>query len=334
MLINFNEINHTRLIVHKIEVNRETNSTNPLYSENVITVSPRDEIDLLLKKRLNESMNSSKAFDANIFNRSDDSVYSIIGMLYQVLDEQFVDLSKTIVDKLISCQKAKNIPGGHLIICEGEYNVNSSPQYIYSIFKSESHDAISFNHANNQLSILRDIILSPSQKLYKIGFFRIGTDIESAHVFDTSINTDFLPAKYFYSEFLGLDLANNAKIRTAKFYHSVEDFIYNYIIEFEEQSRLLSLLDSEIFNKTRPAIEPDFLKTELAGENLSIYLSMIADQFGNGFIKNSDLIQQKEKTKKITITKGITLIVSAEMIDKVQFSDINNNRRKIVTINE
>jgi hypothetical protein len=318
--------------VHKIDINKETNEITPFYSDNTIIIN--EDIDLIIKKRLSESMNSSRAFEAQISDRNDDSVYSIIGKLYNESDENFVVYSKNIVDKLISCQKAKNIPGGHLIICEGEYNVDSSPLYIYSIFKTESHDAVTFNPINNELNLLRDILLSPAQKLYKIGFFAIGSDIELSHVFDTSINSNYLPAKYFYNNFLGLNLESNDKIKTATFYQAVEDFIYKKVNETDEQIRLITLLNSEVFNKSRPAIEPDFLKNDLKGDILSYYLANIADQFGNGFIKNIDLIQQKEKIQRITIVKGITLLVSDEMMSKIKFTDSENSKGKIVTINE
>jgi hypothetical protein len=115
-----------------------------------------------------------------------------------------------------------------------------------AIVKAELHGGFSIQEEIDQLVLkfINDLLLTPQQKLYKVAIF-----IEKPRSQDKPIDSDdFLvlvydhnviryetkqAARYFYSTFLGCEIAPSDKKLTRDFFMSTKEFIDEFIVDDE-----------------------------------------------------------------------------------------------------
>ena len=169
-------------------------------------------------------------------------------------DPDFIQSSKDIADILADSQKRTNIPGGYIILLDALDEEKS----IYIIIKAEPHQALQRVDVQSQISLLKSVFLSPSQKLYKIGILceRLDPSGENPSdrfecwLFDDQFRAESHPAEYFYKDFLGFTIGNNAKIQSQRFYDKTEGFIIDSFDDFQVKSNF-SVLKQKFQGRTR-----------------------------------------------------------------------------------
>lgn len=339
MDIDFNGITVSRMIMHKITEKQDNqDSATVELDRNLLDIN--DEVVALIKERLIDAAGKqSRAFSLEF-----DDGYVGVGSLYQlcdglsaVPDDEFIDKSCGIVELLASCQRRANIPGGYFILidCQDE------DKALYVIIKAEPHQALQKIEGVSGLSLLKSVFLSPSQKLYKIGMIierenPIGdapNEKYDCFLFDDQFRTITTPAEYFYKEFLGFSIGNNAKIQSQRFYDKTHNFIVENIEDTETKTNLLEALRNEFLVNQNPVTTPsDFARVSFPTPALrDEYIGDIAHELPASFVRDTVLIKNRLNKRKINFQDNINLSgPNANFDENVQFvHDVEEFQRLI-----
>ena len=159
---------------------------------------------------------TSKAFELEIENTTGESFFSIASELHNQNNDNFIANTREIAGLLAKNQKRTSIPGGYLLIMDCIDNEAELPVCI--VIKAEPHEALQFTNVggHSQVSLLKQVFLSPSQKLYKIGILYAKSAIENDNkndqygcfLYDDQFRAESHPAEYFYKDFLGFTIGN------------------------------------------------------------------------------------------------------------------------------
>ncbi|WP_333606213.1 nucleoid-associated protein [Novosphingobium sp.] len=152
--------------------------------------------------------------------------------LIKLRDTQFVNHSRLFAEALATAQISRQIPGGLMVVFDGTLGNPATP--FFGLMKAELHEGF-IKTANLQARFVNDLFLSPKTKLYKIGIFiSDGVDPRPdlpegwrAVVYDSAMSAAHrdAAATYFYSNFLGLNIPENAARQVKKFFEETKAFI-------------------------------------------------------------------------------------------------------------
>ncbi|WP_185155584.1 nucleoid-associated protein [Rudanella paleaurantiibacter] len=312
-------------------------------SDEVITLS--SEVSDIINNRLVNSLGkSSKAFHLDIQDMREESFYGYCTKIEPNDEESFVNASKQIAHKLSKSQTKARIPGGYVIVLDCTHTVKNLPCTI--VIKAEPHEAIRQNKSGEKaiLEVLNDVILSPSQKLFKIGvlFERLTpmfknelgdivlppNDTHGCMIFDDNFKRATKPAEYFYSDFLGFSVGRNSLIQTKNFFDFTYDFIKQNVTNYKSKEDAIIALKSYLKSNNDPLLNvskyaDDFLPVEVK----SAYKGEALQHLPSAFIKETSLIQKDLETKKINFPNKVTISLPeakyGESVKVITPDDIN-----------
>ncbi|MGM9506975.1 nucleoid-associated protein [Larkinella sp. GY13] len=339
-----------RAIMHTI-IEKETRQLHASVKESHEAVTLSEGAKNVIYKRLTNALGlNSRAFSLEIEKYDTESIFSYCKGIIPKDDVSFVNASKKIADKLAVSQKRGFIPGGYLIFLECTHTVKNIPCFI--VIKAEPHEAIrqSNNGEKVLLEVLDDLILSPSQKFFKIGVifkrdFPITEDEFTNKVyppndyygcilFDENFKKATKPAEYFYKDFLGFSISKNSLIQTKKFYQFTDGFIKDSSISQSEKEDALKSLRSYIRSYNDSIINfyhfaEDFLPYEIK----SSYKAEAQDYIPSSFMKDATLLKKELETKKINFPNKVMLSLPEELYgDRVKV--ISSHEIKVEEISD
>lgn len=293
MSSNIDQMIIQKVVIHQV-LKRENqhNITPPLYND---TCSELDNESLdALQKRFTKSLGSnSHSMKMEVRNTEAGSVFQYITdfWLSNEDDDKFVQLSKELTKLLAESQTNGRIPGGVVVIVKGI--VTEFQKDFIAIIKAEKHDGfnITEEEGRNLLKYFNNLVLSPQQKLQKIGYFvnnavkgrAIAKKDVDAFVFDSNTSETSMSAHaaYFYDKFLGLGFRTDAEFITNKFYMGTRDFINTcHSLSSENKINLQSDLRNYLEAGNTTVINPnDFIRrTVTDGKIIDEYLTFIDAQ--------------------------------------------------------
>src|SRR5579872_4094162 len=207
-----------RFIIHEIYKRDEQGMlVLPKYNELLTKLEPIG-LQTLQNRIVNALGDSSHSIQMEAKKTDADSVFQYGAELFNLKDEDFIDFSKKITYALADNQKTKTIPGGVVLIFSGLTGITNNR--FWGIIKAEVHEGFSKESTTENLIIkyVNDLLLTPQQRLYKLGvFIEIGTtetenklrvaDDFNIFVFDHNMakNETQHAAFYFFRDFLGCD---------------------------------------------------------------------------------------------------------------------------------
>lgn len=282
-----------KVVIHQILKSESPDSLVPPLYNDTCSVLDDDSLDAL-QKRFTKSLGSnSHSMKMEIHNTGTESVFRYITdfWLSDESDDKFVQLSKELTKLLAASQTNRRIPGGVVVIVKGI--VTEYRKDFIAIIKAEKHDGFNITEEEgiNFLKYFNNLVLSPQQKLQKIGYFVNNavkgrkiepTDVD-AFVFDSNTSETSMSAHaaYFYDKFLGLGFRTDAEFITNKFYISTRDFI-NTCTSLSSQSKinlqsdLRNYLEAGNINVINPN---DFIRRTITdGKIIDDYLKSIDAQ--------------------------------------------------------
>lgn len=313
-MINFQDLTFQKVIMHTISDKKsgEKCSTATL-STTLIEVD--ELVCQTIKTRLIDAAGrDSRSFELEIKDKSEDSFYEYGKILMDSSkDDVFIKASQDIAQLLAESQRHPRTPGGYLIVIKA---IDDHTKDNYTVvIKAEPHEALRLSQ-NSQITLLEEVFLSPSQKLYKIGVL-CGTENSkfSALLFDDQFRQDGHPAEYFYRDFLGFSVDSNSKIQTLQFYNKTYEFLSKNAKE-ADKIKLLTNLKSFIENNDTILRPKSFGEQFLKGNLKDKFISEISNEFKTSFVKNSLLIKNKLKQRKLTFPKKINIIGPENSFDE------------------
>lgn len=293
MSSNIDQMIIQKVVIHQVlkRENPET-ITPPLYN-NTCSVLDSKSLDALQKRFTQALGNNSHSMKMEIHNTEDGSAYKYITgfWLSSENDIMFVQLSKDLTKLLAASQTNGRIPGGVVVVAKGI--VTEYKKDFIAIIKAEKHDGFNITEERgiNLLKYFNNLVLSPQQKLQKIGYFvnnavkgrNIDPKDVDAFVFDSNTSETAMSAHaaYFYDKFLGLGFRTDAEFITNKFYTCTRDFINTCTsLSSETKLNLQSDLRDYLYAGNINVINPnDFIRRTITdGKTIDTYLQFVEVQ--------------------------------------------------------
>lgn len=339
MIVNFNELEIIRARMHRIHPKQKgfCEEAQAEYISDILVLN--DDIKEIIRDRLVSSFgNQSKAFELSIVKYDENSCFDYLKKLNDASEELFFDVSKELADILAESQGTKRIPGGYLLLLDCR-KYDRLPLYV--LIKAETQSAISVNQSHTEA--LKNLILSPAQKLYKAAIFeQVNETLNDltpknfkCYLFDSQFNDGSKLASYFYKDFLGLSIMDNAPLMTKQFYEMFNSTIDK---EFKNDAELANKCKDGLIatlNNQLPVLNPQEVINEVIPyEKRDAFINDVVDNCPNSFSKDVKLIERSISRKSIYLTNGVRLYAPVDSFDKIITieTDPNDSNVKVVKV--
>ncbi|WP_407289500.1 nucleoid-associated protein [Raoultella planticola] len=284
------------------------------------------------KKRVLDSLgNGSSAVRMVIADQAECKTPSIINKLHGLDEKEFIDTSYLIAERLAAAQTTKNISGGIVVVFSATYNHNELK--FVGIIKADIHSAyqkaVDPNTQEISLTYVKEVLLTPSTRLYKSAGFFMQENAEETADLNTSWLVDIsdyqidksdgrAAAKYFYQDFLGCDYPLTSARTTKQYFELTSNFINKMDISEEERSDLHNALYSDLKANRSIKVSPiDFANSHMSDvdvDNFREYLEEY-DFAVEPFIKNLDHITSKLKSRRVRFSRDIRISAPSDVFE-------------------
>lgn len=338
-------LNVKRIMLHQVyRRNDDKTVKEPMYN-NAITILD-DTSMFTFSQRISQAICSdAHSVEMQVYKANEGSTFSIATKLISSTDEKFIELSKKVAYNLAVAQTTKRIPEGIVVIFDGTIG-NNNNKFI-GIMKAEMQEGFKLSSSTSGISLdfIRNLILTPQQKFYKIGLYiKLPTntsdkqDDYTCFVYDSNlgkgINSE--AAQYFYDGFLGCKFKDNNKFLTKQFYNDTKEFINKLSnISDEEKVELNYALYTYTKLDQKPLISiKDFCDGYLKSDLKDDYINyMESKKFpATTIAKDLALMESSLKNRKIKFSNNISLTAPSEKFKDVVAISENEDDFTIVKI--
>ena len=311
-----------RTIIHEIFKRADAPTpVDPSYGTQVIQLAA-DARDALQQRITAALGHASHGLEMSIRKTGTESIWSKVRQIVDAPNNEatFITASQGIAASLADAQVSRNIPGGIVVVVYGMVGHPGIP--FTCIIKAEPHAGFTRKVGTTgelMLEFLKDLILTPQAKLYKIGAF-VRNDANEAtdenpsggwrgFIFDDLISAGNRQnaAHYFYDTFLGLTFPSNSAWQTKQFHTLTKEFIRSANVTEEIKSDLLGALTT-------------YLKVDQGG-------TIQVNQFATSYMNAAELrdayatYMQGKDFPAAAIAKDISEVKSVLRDRKVTFSN-------------
>ena len=334
----FENINIAQVVIHEVfkrGPNREI--VDPVFGEQTILLDA--EAMTALRDRLIKALGqSSRCMEMDL---QFDGVGSGVDLAKRLLEagENFALTSREVATKLAGAQTRQDLPGGIVVVLIGTAGMPGK-RFVCKL-KAEPHNGFTRVAAAGVISLqfLKDLILTPQTRLYKIGCFveldkdaPANTPLASnwkAFIYDETMSTSnkLSAANYFYDGFLGLKFPQNGATRTKEFHDHTKDFIKGLDITPERKNDLLNALITYLKVDQSPSIQvAEFSQAYLAEPEIRDgYEGFMTEKNFPLTAINKDLayVEKSLKFRRVVFSQGIKLTGPAEQFaEKITIEQI------------
>lgn len=319
-----------RIIVHHIPPRAEDKSfVAPTCATTLVTLT-KPGLDMFAKRITQALGHHSHGIQAQFHNTGPQSFFANSVDLMEGNDAQFITSSAVVANDLTRAQQPKNLAASKLIVISGRTSKNQVP--FSAVVKSELQDGLTekSNNGKTVVDYLTDIFFAESQKLYKIGFVQktsnLGTkkapEHFAVHLFDhlmTGTETRGA-AFYFYSEFLGADVAASDRHRTREFFDKTNEFLQAQHITSAAKIALGEALRAELRSNKQTISVKGFSDDHLEPALQTKYIAFMAKAniSTHAITKDTEYIKSRLKRRqKIVFTSGVMISTPADKISLV-----------------
>ncbi|SFF35938.1 hypothetical protein SAMN05216563_12713 [Phytobacter palmae] len=339
------------VIAHRIFPRSATKSMTPAKLSKQVLNFKTEAIDAL-QLRITEALAArSHGIEMSIRPGVADSFLNLAASTFGNNEATFITVSHRLANKLTEAQFNSGAPGGILLIVSGQVGEEQRP--FLAVIKAETQTGFSTQENEQQLMMqyLNELLLTPSQRFYKIGFIvsiedcapdekgNYPSELFKAFLFDhlmTSTDTS-KAAAYFYNTFLGMDINQSSKKITQDFYEITRDFINNADIEQEEKLNLHEALRTELRSKKSTLNINNFADEHFPDELKDDYKKITKQKKlpETSFIKDNDYIASKLKRRsRLIFSNDIWMSVPPENFKElVEITPNENDNTTTVKIN-
>lgn len=335
-----------RVIVHRIHPKSPSKEITEPTTSNKVVQLPQAALDTLQKRIQHALGNKSHGIEMSIAITDAESFFQVSSGMTHASDEDFVEASKSLALSLTKAQLNTNAPGGMLAVIRGRVGEQALP-FIAAI-KAEPQDGFRAQENNGQVDVeyISEILLTETQRLYKIGFLvEVASQYTSkdersaanyrAFLFDhlmTATETRSAAA-YFYSGFLGMSIQSSSKKLTQDFFEYTKTFINSAPISQDEKMDIHEALRSELKSQDATISCAAFSTKHMPELIRSEYSSfMNAKGFPeNAVSKDIGYIQAKlKRRRKYVFTNGVWLVTPpGEAKDMVEIEATNDGETHV-----
>ncbi|RXG90634.1 hypothetical protein EAS62_26550 [Bradyrhizobium zhanjiangense] len=261
--LNFENLSVTRVIIHQVFKRKaDRQIQQPRYGAALQALGPEDTA--ALEDRIVSALGSpSRCMGMSLLVAGAGSAFQLARALADCDDALFVHHSRQMANLLAHAQERIDLPGGIVVVFSG--SMGHPAQRIMGVIKAEAHSGFSFPDTGVlALTFLRNLVLTPGQKLYKMGVFvevdpnqsnaTSGNGWEAFLYDETAIERN-KAAQYFYSTFLGLGIPVDSAQQTKSFYELTKKFITDLDVPEARKVELNTGLFSYLKVEQTPTID-------------------------------------------------------------------------------
>lgn len=333
-MINYFELEFLRVTAHRIEAKSEDSPTSEAIPGNELIELDADSEYKIKEKLFEASDKKTKSFDLRVGDRGGTSFWGIASPLNDADDRKFISETGRLALLLASAQTTAAIRPSYLITIHARSA--DTGRYAFIAIKAEMNEAFIFRDGG--IHLIDDLFLSPEQKLFKFGIiYKLepwekvelldeGVDEEEMHeadkdwgafLFDDQFRADSKPAAYFWREFLGFSLEENAKIQSKRFYDATEKFLEANVPDYQERQDLIQALDIEMTATDEEEFSPeDFTNAYIHNpDQAEIFRQQVAQHMPERITKDIALITSKINSKKIAFPGKVKISAPAAAMD-------------------
>ena len=334
----FENISIGQVVIHEVfkrGPNREL--VQPVFGEQPIQLD--GEAMTALRDRLIKALGqSSRCMEMDLQNEGPESAIQLAKELVDA-GANFATKSRAVAVKLAAAQTRQDLPGGIVVVLTGTAGVPSK-RFVCKL-KAEPHNGFTRVAEGGVISLqfLKDLILTPQTRLYKIGCFveldrnaTPGAPLSSswkAFIYDETMSTlnKLSAAHYFYDLFLGLKFPQNGATRTKEFHDHTKEFIKALDVTPERKNDLLNALITYLKVDQSPSIQvAAFSQAYLSEPEVRDGYEgfMVAKNFPlNAISKDLAYVEGNLKFRRVTFARGVKLTGPADQfVEKINIEQI------------
>ena len=324
----FENLKIERIILHKI-FKRDMNGVVPPIYNNKCEDMDSVEKATIEDRIVNAVGSQSKAIEMDFVKTGEESVYAVISDLFRsdVTDEEFVEASRRVTDKLVEAQNTRRMPGGVVVVLMGKTGI--SENRFVGIIKAEEDNGFTLQTDNGEMSLkyIKDLLLTKNQKIYKVAMLierekhegNITPENIRVFIYDNNNNVAKLESKvtYFYDSFMGCAFQQSSEILTKNFYYYTKEFVrVNKNLDTEMKIGIINGLYTYLKYEVKPIISiREFADLYMGKEEIKdLYFKFMQEKEvpSYGIRKNLKLLTTTLKKRKFKFTHSITLEVPEE----------------------
>lgn len=325
--VSFKGITVDRLVVHRIyERKSETEVVHPKLATALTSLN--DESRVALQKRITKALGSrSHGIEMSIDEYGPKSFFIQAVKLFGSSDADFVRVVGALAEDVSKAQASTSASAGVLAAVDGTFS--GSGQRFICVIKADIHDGFSATESDTSIDVsyLSQLLLTPSQKLFKIAMLleiealAVDADRESvgnfrAFLFDHLLTSTEVgnAAQYFYQTFLGMGIQKSAKKLTQDFYEKTVQFIESAQVNVDTKREMREALRVEL-RSTSPTINAEeFAKKNFPAEQVATFRKFL-DAAGfpaNSVPKDTQYVKTKLRARRIAFSNGVRITAPAD----------------------
>jgi len=283
------------------------------------------EKEILIKRILEALTSTTKTFQLDYEDKSTDSVYSLMTKVKKQTDKEFIVSSASLAEELAYAHFRTKIPGGYCLIGNG---LTKNNEFFFFVIKAELQEV--FNVHNNELTLIKDVFLSPAKVFIKIGFFLESGSNFIPFMYDDQFSLQKKDlTEYFYGTFLGLTTDRNDKLKSKNFYEDTKSFIETNIDDVHDRIGLLKALNVLYRENTTGLISArEFSDNYFEGElKTKFEKKIVEEKYPISFTKDISLVENRLELQRISIplSYSMSIVGSTSELDTL---DIINDPSK------
>ena len=284
-----------------------------------------------LRQRVATALGSdSKSVEMEIIDRGRDSVFGLCARAIVADDVGFLSISKDVAQKLAEAQSPRSIPGGVLVVFRGRVE---SGNHFCGVVKAELQTGFVREDSEHGplMRFLTDLLLTPHQKLYKIGMYVCTGTLQeepedmvdeefTAFVYDSYITGAEITtaANYFYERFMGCRAASSARKLTKDFWRGTTDFIEDSAFASDKKVELASALNVYLRSNRGTILLREFAEENLPDAQVQGFVDYMVDRGlpDHAIQKDIETIRSKLRIRRVTFTGDVRLTAPAGEFDR------------------
>lgn len=296
-----------RVISHTIFARGKDKEIVPPKTSDDLLPLQQESMDLLQARTTVALGSTSHGIETEIITSEIGSFFEIADKMLDADDSGFVNYSKQLAMNLAKSQTNPKWPGGVLIVMQG--TVGECNRRFIGVLKAETDKGFNLKEQNGKtiLELVKDMLLTATQKLYKIGVLveiqQISNEIARevghyrAFLFDhllTSTETANA-ASYFYNAFLGMGILSSSKYKTRLFFEETKGFINKLNVDDDKKFEFREALRTELRNQSLTINTREFAERNFPQEYRNSYILHMSEvgMPDQAVVKDLDYIKSK-----------------------------------------
>ena len=329
LAIDFMTIN--RVVVHTIPTRgADRQLIDPSGGEALIQLDPK--VTEVVVGRISKALgHHSHGIKADFTETGVGSMFERACTMMDCNDDEFLQLSRDAAKSLAKAQLRQLYEPAKLVTMSGHVTAHGRP--FTAFIKADMEAALTEQKREGQsvLEILNNIFMTESQRLYKIGFVTrtaagdgkkdnaYQKDQHSVHLFDHLMTgtESRKAALYFYSDFLGSDVAASDRRLTQDFYEKTMKYVKEQAFTPARKIELGEALRAELRSNAQTLSVSEFAKNHFSEKDSPGFVDFMKK---SGFpthavTKDTEYVKSKlRRRQRITFTSDVQITTPPDKV--------------------